>query len=52
MSIWNTEEQFLDAALAAPEIRELLGEDEVRACFDLKQQLRNVDVIFARVLDA
>ncbi|MCB9513205.1 MAG: adenylosuccinate lyase [Candidatus Latescibacteria bacterium] len=48
--IWNSDAQFLDAALASEGIVAALGEARVRACFDLDHQLRNVDAIFARVL--
>jgi adenylosuccinate lyase len=50
MSIWNTDKQFLDAALESDEIGEQLSEAQVRKCFDLEHQLRNVDKIFERVL--
>jgi adenylosuccinate lyase len=52
MSIWNTERQFLDAALASPGLVKHLGESGIRACFDLARQLRNVDAIFARALQS
>jgi adenylosuccinate lyase len=50
MGIWNSERQFLDSVLASEVIVEALGEERVRACFDLEHQLRNVDAIFKRVL--
>ncbi|MCP4546159.1 MAG: adenylosuccinate lyase [bacterium] len=50
MAIWNTDKQFLDAALESEAVRELLSEDEIRNCFALEHQLRNVENIFTRVL--
>ena len=50
MGVWNSERQFLDSVLASAVIVAALGEERVRACFDLGHQLRNVDAIFARVL--
>ena len=50
MGIWNSDKQFMDSVLESETIVDALGEDRVRACFDLNHQLRNVDAIFARVL--
>ncbi|MBN2169953.1 MAG: adenylosuccinate lyase [Candidatus Krumholzibacteriota bacterium] len=50
MSVWNADRQFLAAALDSAALREHLTEAEIRACFDLKRHLRNVDRIFRRAL--
>jgi len=52
MSVWNADRRFLDAALDSAPLREHLSEAEIRACFDLQRQLRNVDRIFQRALGA
>ncbi len=50
MSIWNSDLEFIDAALASEGIRAQLDEAAIRDCFDLKRQLRNEEAIFARAL--
>jgi adenylosuccinate lyase len=40
---------FKKLLLGDEELRRHLGEAEIEACFDLQQQLRHVDAIFARV---
>ncbi|HUB07709.1 MAG TPA: adenylosuccinate lyase [Myxococcales bacterium] len=40
---------FKKLLLGDEELRHHLGEAEIEACFDLQQQLRHVDAIFARV---
>jgi len=50
MAIWNSEREFLDAALGSEDIRALLSEGEIRACFDIQRQLRNEGAIYERVL--
>ncbi len=40
---------FERALLADADIRAVLGEQEIHACFDVERQLRHVDVIFRRV---
>jgi adenylosuccinate lyase len=51
LSVWNTEREFLAAALESESLRELLDEGDLRACFDLERQLRHVSLIFERVLN-
>jgi adenylosuccinate lyase len=41
---------LLDELRADPEVAGALSADELDGCFDLEQQLRHVDAIFARVL--
>ena len=52
LAVWNSDREFLDAALASAEIREQMSEQEIRSCFDLAGSLRHVDAIFQRVMDA
>ncbi len=49
MECWKTGESFESVILKDPEIGKILSPEEIRACFDLKVQLRNVDEIFRRV---
>lgn len=49
MACWKSGESFLDVVLNDDEIRDYLSPDEIKSCFDLKIQLRNVDAIFARI---
>jgi adenylosuccinate lyase len=41
---------LLDEVRADPEVAGALSAEELESCFDLEQQLRHVDAIFARVL--
>jgi adenylosuccinate lyase len=50
MRVWDEGVELLDALLADGELLEQLGADEVRRCFDLDRQLRNVDAIIDRAL--
>ena len=49
MSCWKSGERFEDSVRGNTEITDVLSEQELEACFDLKHQLRNVDSIFRRV---
>ena len=49
MMCWKTGESFESVILKDEEIDKVLTQDEIRACFDLKVQLRNVDTIFRRI---
>jgi adenylosuccinate lyase len=40
---------FLERLLADKMIRQYLGADEIRQCFDLNKNLRHVDTIFRRL---
>ena len=50
MATWDRGGHFYDRLQADAEICALLKPDELAACFDLEQHLRNVDRIFERVL--
>ncbi len=50
MQCWETPNaKFEEAVLADEEIRSALGEQAVRACFDLKKNLQFIDRVFERV---
>jgi adenylosuccinate lyase len=49
MQCWESGKDFKQAVLADPAIGKILSIDEIEACFDLKNHLRNVDKIFRRV---
>ncbi len=49
MRVWNEGVDFLQALLDDPDITRVLSADEIRAAVNPEHQLRNVDVIFARV---
>ena len=49
MACWKSGERFEDSVRGTTEITDVLSEQELEACFDLKHQLRNVDSIFRRV---
>ncbi|HDQ45243.1 MAG TPA: adenylosuccinate lyase [bacterium] len=49
MACWESGEPFENVILNDPETRKILSKDEIRACFNLDVQLRNVDAIFKRV---
>jgi adenylosuccinate lyase len=46
---WEAGVEFKDNLLADSEVRNLLSESEIEACFDLEQALKHVDTIFRRV---
>ena len=45
----NNESLFLLALLNDEELRQSLGEEDIRKCFDYEYYMKNVDAIFARV---
>ena len=49
MRVWDEGAKFRDLVMKEKRITENLSPDELEALFDLNQQLRNVDKIFARV---
>ena len=49
MRAWDEEGDFRSAIEADPDIRAVLGAEQIAAAFSLERQLRNVDKIFARV---
>ena len=46
---WEDGSDFRDNLRADDDVRERLTEDEIDACFDLKQALRHTDTIYQRV---
>jgi adenylosuccinate lyase len=49
MKAWEGEADFLDSLLADQEVTDALGEDALRAAFDLDYHFKHVDTIFDRV---
>ena len=49
MRSFHDQQDFKPLLLADPDISTVLKPQEIEKAFDLKEQLRNVDVIFARV---
>jgi len=49
MKVWETRNSFQETLLQDKDIRCFLSEEEVRECFDLNNNLKNVDFIFSRV---
>lgn len=49
MACWKSGKSFYEQVFQDPEIKQYLNADEINRCFDLKNQLRNVDYIFKRV---
>ena len=49
MQCWESGSDFKQTALVDPSIGNVLSKNEIEACFDLKNHLRNVDQIFKRV---
>ncbi len=49
MQCWESGKDFKQSVLADSAIGKILSIDEIEACFDLKNHLRNVDKIFRRV---
>ncbi len=47
---WEHSRHLRDVALETPEIVEALGRETIERVFNLEHQLRNVDVLFERVL--
>ncbi len=49
MAVWNDKSKHLkEELLADAEVVKLLGEDGIKGCFNLDEQLKNVDYIFSR----
>jgi len=48
MACWKSGENFQDTVLKDEKIQKVLSENEIKKCFDLNVQLRNVDTIFKR----
>jgi adenylosuccinate lyase len=51
MQVWDEGGHLYDRLGDDPEIQKILKPDELTECFNLDQQLRHVDDIFARVLE-
>ncbi len=49
MAAWRGEGGFKDIVIADPEVKKLLSDEEVDACFDERYFLRNVGVVFQRL---
>ena len=49
MKVWEAGADFRAELMADPEVREVLGEDEVAELFDLAHHTRHVETIFRRV---
>ena len=49
MEIWNSEGDFKTAILSEPKICDLLTHEEIENCFELRNNLRNVEYIFKRI---
>jgi adenylosuccinate lyase len=49
MKVWEEQVDFRAALKADPDVRKVLSEAEIDACFDLDHHLRHVDTIFRRV---
>ena len=52
MRSFHDKQDFKPLLLADPDIGKVLKPEEIEKAFDLKEQLRNVDVIFERVFHA
>jgi adenylosuccinate lyase len=50
LATWDEGGHLHDRLGADPEVTRRLRPEEIDACFDLEQQLRNVDAIFERTL--
>ena len=48
MICWKSGENFQETVLKDGKIRKVLSEEDIKKCFDLKIQLRNVNTIFKR----
>jgi adenylosuccinate lyase len=49
MKVWEEQVDFRTALKADPDVKKLLSDAEIDACFDLDHHLRHVDFIFRRV---
>ncbi len=49
LEVWNSGGDFKSVVLSDDQIRKWLSEEEIDKCFDLKNNLRNVDFIFKRI---
>jgi adenylosuccinate lyase len=52
MKVWDENRDFESLLAEDPEIQRVLNSAELSACFDLKHELRHVDAVFDRVLNA
>jgi len=52
MNVWKEDKDFLKALMEDPDINRVLTAGEIRAAVNPEKQLRNVDVIFARVFES
>ncbi len=52
MRVWDEGRDFKALLAEDPDIKALLRPAELEACFDLQHELRHVDTVFARVLQA
>jgi adenylosuccinate lyase len=52
MAAWQGNGDFKALLLADPEVTKALRPEQIEGCFDLGYHTRQVDVIFARVLEA
>ena len=51
MGVWEHGGDFLTNLLGDSDVRDVLTDDEIRACFDLSAHLKHIDTIFARVFE-
>jgi adenylosuccinate lyase len=49
MKVWEQGVDFRTALKADPDVKRVLTDAEIDACFDLQHHLKHVDTIFARV---
>ncbi len=49
MEVWKSGGDFFDLLRKDEEVRRALPEEELRACFSLEEQLKNIDMIFGRL---
>jgi adenylosuccinate lyase len=49
MEVWNSAGDFKAAVLSDSEIRRFLTQEEIENCFELNENLKNVDYIFKRI---
>jgi adenylosuccinate lyase len=50
MKVWEERVDFQAALRADADVRKVLGEAEIAACFTMEHHLKHVDTIFRRVL--
>jgi adenylosuccinate lyase len=49
MESWHSGKEFYQLVKESAQVRKILSDEEIDACFDLNRHLRHVDTIFARV---